>query len=364
MVAERREYTGGAVSTTLNGGITSSALSATLAASTGWPTGAIGTFKAVIDPGLSTEEKVKVTSRSGNSLTISARGVDGSAASAHANGAVIQHVLGADDIDLVNAHAADSSRDDHTQYLSLVTARTVTALHTFTNNIIFSGNPAFSGTPTFANMGLVTDVTTDGAAAKAAGTSPKMARADHQHDIDKTWLKANSLPTGLILMWGLDVAVPTGYLELNGSAFSAATYPELHALYPTDTLPDFRTRVPRGVASGATGTTGGSDTVSLVTGNLPAHTHSINHGHTINDGGHTHGVDGGDTGARIAISHSGTYGFTTSSNDQRVTLTGLNTATTGITVNNFTGASGSVGTGDAVTIIPKWIGVRYIIKAA
>jgi hypothetical protein len=372
MVAERREYTGGAVSTTLNGGITSGALSATLTASSGWPSGSVGPFTAVIDPGLSNEEKVKVSTRSGNILTISARGVDGSAASAHSAGAVIQHVLGAYDLDLVNAHAADTTRDDHTQYLHNSNARTVTAAHVFSGNTVHSGNPTFSGTPAFTGVptfvagsyGLVGDITQINATAKAAGTSPKFARADHRHDIDPTWLKANSLPTGLILMWGLDAAIPSGYLELAGATFDPVTYPELHALYPSNTLPDFRTRVPRGVASGATGTTGGADTVTLVTGNLPAHVHTINHGHAVTDPGHTHGVDGGDTGSRIAISHTSSYGATGSGIAQALTLTGLNGATTGLTVGNYAGDSGSTGSGTAIDIVPKWIGVRYIIKAA
>lgn len=125
MVVTRRDYAGGAVPTTITGSINSSALSIALTASTGWPAGVNGPFYVVIDRGLSTEEKILVASRTSLTLTVSGtgnRGVDGTTAQSHAAGAVIEHCSTAIDDDEANAHIADVTRDDHTQYLRTANA--------------------------------------------------------------------------------------------------------------------------------------------------------------------------------------------------------------------------------------------------
>jgi hypothetical protein len=60
----------------------------------------------VIDPGLSTEEKVLVGARSTNSLSTITRGVDGTTAASHAAGATCYPVFTAVDADQANAVAA------------------------------------------------------------------------------------------------------------------------------------------------------------------------------------------------------------------------------------------------------------------
>jgi hypothetical protein len=60
----------------------------------------------VIDPGLSTEEKVLVGSRSGSSLSSITRGVDGTTAASHNAGATCYPVFTAVDADQANAVAA------------------------------------------------------------------------------------------------------------------------------------------------------------------------------------------------------------------------------------------------------------------
>ena len=101
-MAERRAFAGGAVQTTITSGINATDLSITLTASTGWPTGY--PFYVVIDPGQSSEEKVKVT-RAGSTLTVagvSDRGVDGTSAASHAAGAAIYPCVTAVDLDEAN----------------------------------------------------------------------------------------------------------------------------------------------------------------------------------------------------------------------------------------------------------------------
>ena len=102
-IKTRRTYAGAATSTTITAGINSSDTSITLAASTGW---AAGPFYAVIDPGTSSEEKIYVGSRSGTSLTVTTRGVDGTTAKSHSAGAVIYPVAAAIDLDEANELAS------------------------------------------------------------------------------------------------------------------------------------------------------------------------------------------------------------------------------------------------------------------
>lgn len=102
MVGIRKMFAGAAVPTTLNGAISGVASSIVVTNGTTYPDGSGGKFVVCIDRSLATEEKILITSRSGNTLTVSNRGYDGTAAQAHANAAVLEHVLDADTIDQVN----------------------------------------------------------------------------------------------------------------------------------------------------------------------------------------------------------------------------------------------------------------------
>jgi len=102
MAYDRRAFAGAAAQTTISGNITATSLTITIAASTGWPSGA--EFYAVIDPGQAAEEKILCT-RSGTTLTCAStgeRGVDGTAAGSHSNGAVIYPCVTAADLDEAN----------------------------------------------------------------------------------------------------------------------------------------------------------------------------------------------------------------------------------------------------------------------
>lgn len=96
----RRAFSGGGITTTIPLGVPSSSqASFALAASTNWSSGASGTYFAVLDRGLTSEEKVEITSLAGSIVTIAQRGADGSAASIHASGCTITlcHVARDDD---------------------------------------------------------------------------------------------------------------------------------------------------------------------------------------------------------------------------------------------------------------------------
>ena len=105
--AARRSYAGAAPACTLTNAITSVDTSALLSGDvTNWNNTTNGSFYMVIDPGLSTEEKVLVGSRSGSSLSSITRGQDGTTASSHSAGATCYPVFTATDADQANAVAA------------------------------------------------------------------------------------------------------------------------------------------------------------------------------------------------------------------------------------------------------------------
>lgn len=101
----RREHTGAAAPTTITAGINSTVDNWTLTSGAGYPTGAVGPWVAVIDQGLSTEEKVLVTARSGNNLTGITRGYDGTTAQSHSILASFAHCFSAVEADEANALA-------------------------------------------------------------------------------------------------------------------------------------------------------------------------------------------------------------------------------------------------------------------
>jgi len=105
--AARRSYAGAAPACTLTNAITSGDTSALLTGDvTNWNNTANGSFFMVIDPGLSTEEKVLVGSRSGSSLSSITRGADGTTATSHSAGATCYPVFTATDADQANKVAS------------------------------------------------------------------------------------------------------------------------------------------------------------------------------------------------------------------------------------------------------------------
>jgi len=103
MTYPRRAFAGAAAQTTITSGITATALTITIAGSTGWPSGS-AEFYVVIDPGQASEEKILCT-RSGTTLSCAStakRGVDGTVAASHSNGAVVYPCVTAADLNEAN----------------------------------------------------------------------------------------------------------------------------------------------------------------------------------------------------------------------------------------------------------------------
>jgi hypothetical protein len=146
----RRQHSGGAIQTTLSVGIGAGDLSITLAASTGWPDGSVGPFFAVLDRGLTSEEKILVTSRSANLLTLATRGVDGTTATTHASGAAIFPVWTAIEADEANAHSSTGTGVHGVAAAVVGTTDT----QTLTNKSIDYGSNTITGEPVTIGFGM------------------------------------------------------------------------------------------------------------------------------------------------------------------------------------------------------------------
>lgn len=101
----RYSHSGGAVPTTITVGMSDvSVADILLDSAQGWPDGSEGPFFAVIDRGLSTEEKVLLGNRSGVQVSVLQRAADDTVSYPHSAGAPIEHVFSAVEADEANAH--------------------------------------------------------------------------------------------------------------------------------------------------------------------------------------------------------------------------------------------------------------------
>ena len=168
-----------------------------------------------------------------------------------------------------------------------------------------------------------------------------------------SWVSPAGLPAGALVMWsGLYNSIPSGWLLCDGSEINRTTYADLFSAIGTQfgsagastfTLPLFQNIFPRSPASSTScGATGGADSLTLSTAQMPTHTH------VVNDSGHTHIVPlvdaGGGSEPRVDGGHiSYPKNVTTTSN------------TTGITLDN-TGSSNSFDNR------PAYLEILFIIK--
>lgn len=151
---------------------------------------------------------------------------------------------------------------------------------------------------------------------------------------DQTTVRCNMIqvPIGTILPYLRDTS-PPGCLPLDGTMYAADDYPNLYAVIPDNfkvgddsfVLPDMRGRVFVGEsASHAIGSSGGEETHTLTTGEMPSHTHAQDaHAHTYN--------------VPTATTGTNPNGFTNAANKVLGTLTTANATAT----NQNTGGGGS-----------------------
>ena len=173
--ANKRSYAGAAAACTLTSSIASGDTSLTLTGTvSGWPNTADGSFHMVIDPGLSTEEKILVGSRSTGSLSSITRGVDGTSAASHSAGATCYPVFTATDAEQANKIVStlttkgDILATDGSDLNRLAVGSNGTVLaadSTATNGVAWSADyatlasPALTGTPTAPTAAVSTNTT-------------------------------------------------------------------------------------------------------------------------------------------------------------------------------------------------------------
>lgn len=183
-------------------------------------------------------------------------------------------------------------------------------------------------------------------------------------------LQAMLMPTGVVLPYGGGTA-PTGWLLCYGQAISRTTYATLYGIIGTTygsgdgsttfNVPDLRGRVIAGQddmggtsanrLTGVTGSvdgdvlggTGGAETHTLTSAEMPVHNHGVNdpaHAHTLNE-----------------ITLKGSTGGSSVPNGAwfDVGTVGINSAYTGVTIQN-------AGSGNAHNNVQPTIILNYIIK--
>jgi len=148
-----------------------------------------------------------------------------------------------------------------------------------------------------------------------------------------------TIPTGVISLWyGSIGSVPTGWYLCDGA----------------NGTPDLRDKFVVGAGSTyAVAATGGATTATLVTNNLPAHTHTATS--TVTDPGHLHLSNAvGLVSPNINWSGAGGSFYNNTNN------TNTATATTGITV---TTTNASTGSGTSFSVLNPYYALAYIMKS-
>jgi hypothetical protein len=111
----RRYYSSTAVETTLTSNVSNSATTLPVASTSGFPGST--PYTLILDEGTVNEEIVTVTGVASLNLTVT-RGVDGTTAVSHSNGATVKHGVSARDFDEANSHVNDTTTDVHSQYVT------------------------------------------------------------------------------------------------------------------------------------------------------------------------------------------------------------------------------------------------------
>ena len=387
-----KNYKGGAVATTITGGaISSGALSITVVDGSTYPDGSSGKFTICIDRTLVTEEKVLCTSRSGNVFTVSQRGYDGTTAAGHANGAAIEHTIDAYGMEQAVKSAAAAATVGDISYRSAAFAYAPVSVAGKTNLPLVAG----ASVPQYTALDV-------------AGLSAALQQL--------------LVPAGTIHAT-IGATADSGYFLIDGSTVNNAQslYPAMWARLPASwksgsnmVMPDWRNRALVMDDAGASLTLGGTAgpapsagtmPKTIASGNLPVHTHTIDHDHGAVTSGnqsadHFHNVNGNTgndspTHAHQAPPNAGTTSFvvngTGDNGSANLTVGGaayalnsvtgapnalhqhfLNLNSGGVSANhthsvdlpNFTGSSGNGGFANtALDITPSAGVVNFQIKA-
>lgn len=180
------------------------------------------------------------------------------------------------------------------------------------------------------------------------------------------------VPAGVVVMWSGSLAtIPAGWALCDGQKYIINTTTGVTEVNASGaTTPDLRERFIVGAGSSdnatVTGSTqyapgaggNGNNFITLTASQcaMPSHVHSINHGHGVTDPGHKHDYSLGDSGNSCSVpDDTGGYECTKS----------VSTETTGLTVNNHVGNSGSATVATASSSHenrPPYYALAFIMK--
>jgi len=151
--------------------------------------------------------------------------------------------------------------------------------------------------------------------------------------------------SGMIILWSGNTGnIPTGFVLCDGQF----------------NTPDLRNRFVVGAGDVYNpGNTGGSDSVTLATANLPSHTHSASSSSSVTDPGHVHSTTFDNKkyfpgGGSTTIGYGGAGGYPAD-------VFTMNSQTTGISVNTTTTID-PTGSGSAIENRPRYYALCYIMK--
>lgn len=221
------------------------------------------------------------------------------------------------------------------------------------------GTGTNTATGTAGSVVLSNGPTINNAALTGTPTAPTAAIGTDTTQIATTEFVRDILPAGIILLWsGSTASIPSGWLLCDG----------------TNGTPDLRNRFVVGAGGTyAVAATGGADSVTLSTAQIPAHDHSFS-ATTSSSGAHTHTIT--DPGHNHSLPNYGTYqssvGTGLNGNTQRYDASTGTTGnkTTGITINSagahthtVSGTTGSTGGGGSHENRPPYYALCYIMKS-
>jgi microcystin-dependent protein len=183
------------------------------------------------------------------------------------------------------------------------------------------------------------------------------------------------IPLGVALPF-FGAAAPTGFAFPTGQTLLRETHPGLAAAIAPDSaspywvdatnfrLPDMRTRVPVGKAASGTfgtlGNTGGAETHTLTTSQLPSHLHGVGTlANASNSGAHVHGV-GFHVNAGSGLNGDG-YGLLHASLSPTGTYT---TPSGGGHSHTLSGSTASAGSGGSHNNLQPYMVCNWIMRLA
>jgi microcystin-dependent protein len=195
-------------------------------------------------------------------------------------------------------------------------------------------------------------------------TSAEPVHAPSFHGDGSALTGIEGVPTGVIVMWsGQTSAIPSGWVLCDGN----------------NSTPNLTDRFVMGAGASNETTTGGANTRTLATGNIPSHTHSFS-GTTNTTGSHAHTGSTASAGAHThTISSIGSLAYPQNSGNQGnqsgygrgSTLTtnsaGAHTHTLTINANGnhshtISGTTGSTGSTSGFDNRPAYMALAYIMK--